>query len=80
MNLHIAILNSQEIIERALNWKLDFGLVEGDASVLPQELHVEVFGHDQLVLVVAPGHRWSDLQAVEPEAIREGERLSSKWS
>jgi len=75
VNLHIAILNSQEIVERALNWKLDFGLVEGDASALPPELHVEVFAHDQLVLVVAPGHRWRDVQAVEPEALREGELL-----
>lgn len=75
VNLHIEILNSQEIIERALNWKLDFGLVEGDSSALPPELHVEVFGHDQLVLVVAPGHRWSNLQVVEPEALREGELL-----
>jgi DNA-binding transcriptional LysR family regulator len=75
VNLHIAILNSQEIVERALNWKLDFGLVEGDASALPPELYVEGFAHDQLVLVVAPGHPWKDLQAVEPEALREGELL-----
>ena len=72
VNVHIAILNSHEIVERALNWKLDFGLVEGDASALPPELHAEVFGHDQLVLVVAPDHRWSDLQVVEPEALQEG--------
>jgi len=72
VNLHIAILNSHEIVERALNWKLDFGFVEGDASALPPEVLAEVFRHDQLVLVVAPDHRWSDLQVVEPEALREG--------
>ncbi len=71
--LHIAILNSHEIIEQTLNWDLDFGLVEGDPSTLPAGLHVEVFAHDELVLVVAPGHRWSGLNPLKPEALREGE-------
>src|SRR5713226_8242405 len=73
--LHIAILNSHEIIEQTLNWDLDFGLVEGDPSTLPAGLHVEVFAHDELVLVVAPGHRWSRLDELNPEALREGELL-----
>jgi DNA-binding transcriptional LysR family regulator len=68
--LHIAILNSHEIITRVLNWVLDFGLVESDPSMLPSELHVEVFTYDKLVLVVAPGHRWSALQMIEPEALQ----------
>lgn len=75
VTLHIAILNSREIVEQTLNWKVDFGLVEGDASVLPAELHVEVFAHDELVLVVAPSHHWSGLHVVEPEALRESELL-----
>src|SRR5712692_6897043 len=73
--LHIAILNSHEIIEQTLNWDLDFGLVEGDPSTLPAGLHVEVFAHDELVLVVAPGHRWSRLDELNSEALREGELL-----
>ncbi len=73
--LHIDILNSHEIIEQTLNWTLDFGLVEGDPSTLPPGLQVDVFAQDELVLVVAPGHRWSGLDELSPEALREGELL-----
>jgi DNA-binding transcriptional LysR family regulator len=75
VTLHIDILNSHEIIEQTLNWTLDFGLVEGDPSTLPPGLHVEVFAQDELVLVVAPGHRWSGLDELSPESLREGELL-----
>src|SRR5713226_9799262 len=73
VELHITILNSHEIVEQTLNWSLDFGLVEGEASTLATGLKVDVFAHDELVLVVAPGHRWSKLPALKPEALRDGE-------
>ncbi len=75
VTLRINILNSHEIIEQILNWTLDFGLVEGDPSTLPPGLHVEVFAQDELVLVVGSGHRWSGLDELSPEALREGELL-----
>ena len=71
----MTILNSHEIIEQTLNWTLDFGLVEGDSTTLPSGLHVEVFAQDELVLVVSPEHRWSKLDELKPEALREGELL-----
>ena len=71
--LHINILNSHEIVERILNWNLDFGLVESDPVTLPSGLQVEVFAYDELVLVVSPGHHWSGLEALRPEALRNGE-------
>jgi DNA-binding transcriptional LysR family regulator len=75
VTLNITILNSSEIIEQTLNWTLDFGLVEGDPTTLPTGLHVEVFAQDELVLVVSPDHRWSKLDELHPEALREGELL-----
>ena len=75
VTLHIDILNSHEIIEQTVNWTLDFGLVEGDPSTLPPGLHVDVFAHDELVLVVAPDHRWSALDELSPESLREEELL-----
>jgi len=75
VTLHIDILNSHEIIEQTANWTLDFGLVEGDPSTLPPGLHVDVFAHDELVLVVAPDHRWSALDELSPESLREEELL-----
>ncbi len=71
VNLHIAILNSQEIVDEILNWNLDFGLVEVDASMLPPGLKVEAFAYDELILVVAPGHPWNRLDSVQPEALSE---------
>ena len=75
VTLNVTILNSSEIIEQTLNWTLDFGLVEGDPTTLPPGLHVEVFAQDELVLVVSPDHRWSKLDELHPEALREGELL-----
>ena len=75
VTLYMTILNSREIIEKTLNWTLDFGLVEGDPTTLPSGLHVEIFAQDELVLVVSPGHRWSKLNELNPEALREGELL-----
>jgi LysR family transcriptional regulator, transcriptional activator of the cysJI operon len=75
VTLNITILNSHEIIEQTLNWTLDFGLVEGDPTKLPPGLHVEVFAQDELVLVVSPDHRWSKLDELNPEALRNGELL-----
>ncbi len=75
VTLHIAILNSHEITARILNWVLDFGLVESDPVLLPAELDVEIFTYDKLVLVVAPGHQWSELKVISPEALQEKELL-----
>jgi DNA-binding transcriptional LysR family regulator len=75
VNLQISILNSSEIVEQTLSWNLDFGLVEGDASALPAELEVEVFDHDELVLVISPHHHWRGVQALNPEELGKGELL-----
>src|SRR5579863_8543332 len=73
--LRITILNSHEIIEQTMNWILDFGLVEGDPASLPPGIETQVFARDELVLVVAPAHRWSGLRVLKPEALREKELL-----
>ncbi len=73
VGLNIAILNSHEIVEETLNWKLDFGIVESDPAHLPEELKVEVFAHDELVLVVGARHRWRGVRSLSPEALGEGE-------
>ncbi|GAC1565423.1 MAG: LysR family transcriptional regulator [Ktedonobacteraceae bacterium] len=73
--LRITILNSHEIIENTMNWMLDFGLVEGDPATLPPGLEARVFARDELVLVVAPAHRWSSLRELEPVVLGDGELL-----
>ncbi len=66
VTLNMAILNSSEIINGTLNWQLDFGLIEGDASTLSAELHSRVFARDTLILVVAPSHPWSQVGSLRP--------------
>lgn len=73
--LRITILNSHEIIEQIMNWVLDFGLVEGDPATLPPGIETQGFARDELVLVVAPAHRWSSLRMLKPEMLREKEML-----
>ena len=75
VSLHISILNSTEILEQTLNWNLDFGLVEIDASAVPAGLEMQVLDHDKLVLVVAPNHPWRGLQTLQPEELQDAELL-----
>jgi DNA-binding transcriptional LysR family regulator len=72
--LNISIMNSQEIIEGILNWTLDYGIVEGDITLLPTVLNVRFFARDQLILVVAPTHRWCNMD-VTPQMLSDGELL-----
>jgi DNA-binding transcriptional LysR family regulator len=71
VTLHMSVLNSHEIVEETLNWHLDFGLVEGDASTLPKDLLIEKFAYDELVLVVSPQHQWSKRPVVQPKDLAE---------
>ena len=73
--LRITILNSHEIIEQTMNWILDFGLVEGDPATLPPGIETQTFARDELVLVVAPAHRWSGLSVLKPELLQDKELL-----
>lgn len=71
VTLHMSVLNSHEIVEETLNWHLDFGLLEGDVSTLPQGLLVENFAQDELVLVVSPQHQWGKRPIVQPTELAE---------
>jgi DNA-binding transcriptional LysR family regulator len=73
--LHLTILNSRQVVEQVVSWRADIGLIEGDRSALPAELVVEVVARDELVLIMAPGHRWSGLSEVTPVMLAESELL-----
>lgn len=73
--LSLSINNSHHVTEQVLGWRVDIGLVEGNIAALPSELAVEVIATDELVLVIAPTHRWSSLQAVTPKMLGANELL-----
>lgn len=75
VTLHISILNSPEIIQALLNWQLDFGLVESESAHCPAELQVEMATYDELILVVAPTHKWSKMQVLPISALSQGELI-----
>ncbi|MFC4068966.1 LysR family transcriptional regulator [Actinoplanes subglobosus] len=49
--------NSEQVVELVGAGEADLGFVEGPA--VPPGLHSRVVAHDELVLVVPPGHRWT---------------------
>ena len=70
INLSISILNSQDIIDRILDWRLDFGFVEGDAVYLSPQLNIRFFARDHLVLIVSPHHPWRRMQTINPHHLQ----------
>ena len=75
ITLSLSINNSHDVTEQVLGWQVDIGLVEGDIAALSPELAVEVIATDELVLVIAPTHRWSSLKAVTPKMLGANELL-----
>lgn len=53
----LRVANSDDVARLVLAGEADIGFVEGPA--LPEGLDCRVVGRDQLVLVVAPAHRWA---------------------
>ncbi len=70
VQLELEIGNAARVEELVLGGELDLGLSEG--LVASEGLHVEVFAHDQMVLIVAPGHALARVGSggVTPEALR----------
>ncbi|WP_170142821.1 LysR family transcriptional regulator [Thermosporothrix hazakensis] len=73
--LHISILTSYEIMQNVLNWKLDFGLVEGEPGQLPPGIEVTASTYDEMILIVAPSHPWSKQGEVPISALGEVELI-----
>ncbi|MFI6759307.1 LysR substrate-binding domain-containing protein [Micromonospora sp. NPDC050417] len=70
----LTVINSTEVARLVLaDEGIDVGFVEG--PTVPEGLDSLVVGHDQLIVVVAPGHRWARRrQPLEPTELA-GTRL-----
>src|SRR3990170_7458778 len=66
VDISLYIGNSQQIEGRVLKNELDLGFV--GARFLP-ELQVQLFVHDQLVLVVPAGHPFAEREPVSPQDV-----------
>jgi molybdate transport repressor ModE-like protein len=69
IKLELEIGNASRVEELVLAGQLDLGLSEG--SVVSEQLHVEVFAHDQMLLIAAPGHPLASERAPLPPRVLE---------
>ena len=71
VRLQVRIGNFPEVVHGLLDGQLDAGLMPNETSDggLDERLESVPVIEDQLVLVVAPGHRWVGLLSVEPEEL-----------
>jgi len=68
VHLQVRIGNFPEVVHGLLDGQLDIGLISNEASDdrLDDRLESVPVLEDELVLVVAPGHRWTGLPSIEP--------------
>ena len=59
--------NTEQVLEALTARDVALGLIEGPA--LRRDVHTEVFLQDEIVLIVPPGHEWSDYGAVNAEEL-----------
>jgi DNA-binding transcriptional LysR family regulator len=65
----VEIANTEQVHRRLAGHELDVGLTEG--FVEAEELDAEVFHHDELVVIAAPGHRLAGSPRVALGALQE---------
>ena len=54
------VANSRAVMEAVLHGRADLGFIEGPD--LAEGLRARSIGHDELLIVAAPGHPWADLR------------------
>jgi DNA-binding transcriptional LysR family regulator len=69
VELLVEIDNTEQIHRRLIGRELDIGLTEG--FVEEEALDAEVFHHDELVVIAAPGHRLAGKLRVPLSAVRQ---------
>lgn len=69
VRLQVRIGNFPEVVHGLLDGQLDVGLIPNEAADdrLDERLESAPVLEDELVLVVAPGHRWTEVGSVAPE-------------
>lgn len=69
LNFNLAIGNTPSIVAKLENRDIDIALVEG--IVTQDDLHIEKFAEDELVLVIPSNHRWNDRSEINIEELPE---------
>lgn len=62
--VELVAMNTTAVLDRVRSGRADLGFVEGPQSA--SGLRTRTFAHDELVIVVAPGHAWARRRAAVP--------------
>jgi DNA-binding transcriptional LysR family regulator len=62
IRINVSVKSSNMVIEDVLNYRYDLGVIEGRCD--DHRIRQEVWCHDYLVIVAAPGHAYADLPLV----------------
>ncbi|WP_347557742.1 LysR family transcriptional regulator [Robbsia sp. KACC 23696] len=70
----LGVGNTQTVADDVVEGQADVGLVEGEVD--QPSLDRQQFGADQLIVVVAPGHRWASARDLRVSDLMQGEWVS----
>jgi DNA-binding transcriptional LysR family regulator len=66
---HILTRNTEQVLESLHSREISIGFVEGPA--LRRDMRVEKFLDDEIVLIAAPAHEWSERSFIRPAELRQ---------
>ncbi|MCG2799350.1 MAG: LysR family transcriptional regulator [Cellulomonas sp.] len=67
LGVQVVAANSTVVIEQVRAGAVDLGLIE--TPDVPADLGSRTIGHDELAVVVAPGHRWARRRRIRPDEL-----------
>ena len=68
VDVQIIISNTEEVIEGVRTNQLDIGLIEGETNA--QDIHIEAFMEDEMIVIVPPNHPLSQLRLIEKDMLQ----------
>ncbi len=67
VSVHFEVSNSADVEARVVANEFDFGVTGG--AVTCSDVRAELWGEDELVVVVGPGHTWAGVSRIDPASL-----------
>ena len=69
IRLHVETCNTEQVLDSLHSQSIAIGFVEG--PTMRRDMRTEKFLDDEIVLIVAPAHEWSERETVEPGELKQ---------